>query len=81
MHMGPDSLIIAARVALDDDLRADQAEDLADAVDRKLAERIPLQLNVFIDPTQTNQDRPGPAEREEPPAPAPSSTRAAAPRT
>ena len=57
MHMGPDSLIIAARVALDDDLRADQAEDLADAVDRKLSERIPLQLNVFIDPTQTKQGR------------------------
>ena len=67
MHMGPDTLIIAARVALDDDLRADQAEDLADEVDRKLSEKIPLQLNVFIDPTQT---RPGRPRRAEPAAPA-----------
>ncbi|HVT68715.1 MAG TPA: cation diffusion facilitator family transporter [Trebonia sp.] len=71
MHMGPDSLIIAARVALDDELGADQAEDLADAVDRKLSARIPLQLNVFIDPTQTRQ----------PPPPGPSPAPAAAPRT
>ncbi len=30
MHMGPDSLIVAARVALNDEMGADQAEDLAD---------------------------------------------------
>jgi cation diffusion facilitator family transporter len=55
MHMGPDSLIVAARVALDDELVADQAEDLADEIDRRLSEMLPLQLNVFIDPTQTRQ--------------------------
>ena len=60
MHMGPDSLIIAARVALNDDLRADQTEDLADEVDRKLADQVPLQLHVFIDPTQKRDDPPPP---------------------
>jgi cation diffusion facilitator family transporter len=55
MHMGPDSLIVAARVALNDELGADQAEDLADSIDRRLSEKLPLQLNVFIDPTQTGQ--------------------------
>jgi cation diffusion facilitator family transporter len=65
MHMGPDSLIIAARVALNDDMGADQTEDLADEIDRRLAERLPLHSHVFIDPTQT---RKGPSDT---PAPAP----------
>lgn len=62
MHMGPDNLIVAARVALDDALDADQAEDLADEVDRRLSERLPLHLDVFIDPTQTSR---GPRRRSE----------------
>jgi len=32
-----------------------QAEDLADEIDHRLSEELPLQLNVFIDPTQTRQ--------------------------
>jgi cation diffusion facilitator family transporter len=55
MHVGPDGLIVAARVALDDELGADEAEDLADEVDRRLSESLPLQPYVFIDPTQTRQ--------------------------
>jgi divalent metal cation (Fe/Co/Zn/Cd) transporter len=57
MHMGPDSLIVAARVALNDEMGADEAEDLADEIDHRLSEKLPLQLNVFIDPTQTRQTR------------------------
>ncbi|HVT68866.1 MAG TPA: cation diffusion facilitator family transporter [Trebonia sp.] len=61
MHMGPDGLIIAARVALSDDLGANQTEDLADEVDRRLSEMLPLQPYVFIDPTQAStwSKRPG----------------------
>jgi divalent metal cation (Fe/Co/Zn/Cd) transporter len=55
MHVGPDGLIVAARVALSDELGADEAEDLADEVDRRLSESLPLQPYVFIDPTQTRQ--------------------------
>ena len=51
MHMGPDSLIVAARIDLDDDLAASQTEDLADEVDRRLSEKLPLEPHVFIDPT------------------------------
>ena len=40
MHMGPDSLIVAARVALRDEITADQVEDLADEVDRGLADKL-----------------------------------------
>jgi cation diffusion facilitator family transporter len=57
MHMGPDSLIVGARVALDDKLGADQAEDLADEIDNRLSEVLALQPHVFIDPTQTRGDR------------------------
>ena len=53
MHVGPDSLIVAARVALDDAITADQAEDLAGEIDRRLAHRLPQDLHVFVDPTQT----------------------------
>jgi divalent metal cation (Fe/Co/Zn/Cd) transporter len=52
MHLGPDHLIIAARVAFGDDVSADQAEDVADDIDRRLAERLPQVSHVFIDPTQ-----------------------------
>jgi cation diffusion facilitator family transporter len=63
MHMGPDSLIVAARVSLNDELGADQTEDLADEVDRRLSERLPLQSHVFIDPTQTGAASTRPAPR------------------
>jgi cation diffusion facilitator family transporter len=66
MHMGPDSLIVAARVALNDELGADEAEDLADEVDSRLSEKLPLQLHVFIDPTQTRPAPPPAAARPSP---------------
>jgi cation diffusion facilitator family transporter len=53
MHLGPDHLIIAARVALDDEISADQAENLADDIDRRLADRLEPTSHVFVDPTQT----------------------------
>jgi cation diffusion facilitator family transporter len=52
MHLGPDRLIIAARVAFGDEVSADCAEDLADDIDRRLAERLPEPPHVFVDPTQ-----------------------------
>jgi cation diffusion facilitator family transporter len=52
MRLGPDHLIVAARVAFSDDISADQAEDLADSIDRRLTSRLPLTPHVFIDPTQ-----------------------------
>jgi cation diffusion facilitator family transporter len=60
MHVGPDSLIVAARVALDDDSSADQVEDLAEDIDHRLSERLPVTPYVFIDPTQTTSDRDDP---------------------
>ena len=51
MHLGPDSLLIAARVDLSDEAHADQVENLAEDIDRRLSERLPMTLHVFIDPT------------------------------
>jgi cation diffusion facilitator family transporter len=53
MHLGPDQLIVGARVSLDDEISADRAEDLADEIDRRLGEKLPVAPHVFIDPTQT----------------------------
>lgn len=66
MHIGPDSLIVAARVAINDELGADQTEDLADEVDRRLTEKLPLQPLVFIDPTQTRRRPPAAGSQELP---------------
>ena len=52
MRLGPESLIVAARVAFDDGISADQAEDLADSIDGKLARQLQLTTHVFLDPTQ-----------------------------
>jgi divalent metal cation (Fe/Co/Zn/Cd) transporter len=54
MHLGPDQLIVAARVAFDDEISADQAEDVADEIDRRLASRLPQVQHVFLDPTQAS---------------------------
>jgi divalent metal cation (Fe/Co/Zn/Cd) transporter len=62
MHMGPDSIIVAAQVALDDALGADQTEDLADEIDRRLSEKLPVRPIVFIDPTQTGRAASRPAD-------------------
>jgi cation diffusion facilitator family transporter len=59
MHVGPDQLIVAARVAFSDEISADRAEDLADDIDRRLADRLPQVAHVFLDPTQTPSAAPG----------------------
>ena len=64
MYMGPDHLIVAARVSFADDIAADDVEDLADRIDRKLAEVLPQTPHVFIDPTQTSRPARLPANPE-----------------
>ena len=61
MHLGPDHLIVAARVAFDDDISADRAEDVADEIDRRLVGRLPSVTHVFLDPTQASSGSPRPS--------------------
>jgi cation diffusion facilitator family transporter len=52
MYLGPEHLIVAARVAFSDGISADRAEDVADDIDKRLADRLTLVPHVFLDPTQ-----------------------------
>lgn len=61
MYLGPEHLIVAARVAFGDDISADQAEDIADRIDRLLADRLPVVPHVFLDPTQAPDQAPAPS--------------------
>jgi cation diffusion facilitator family transporter len=51
MYLGPDQLLVAARVDFSEDISADQAEEVADKIDRRLTERLHQKPNVFLDPT------------------------------
>jgi cation diffusion facilitator family transporter len=51
MAMGPDSLLIAARLDLADGLDSDAVERLASELDRRIREVVPAAKHVFIDPT------------------------------
>jgi hypothetical protein len=44
---------------------ADQAEDLADEIDSRLSETLPVQPHVFIDPTQVQNGGVGSLETGE----------------
>ena len=51
MYVGPQSLLVAARVDLRDGLPAERVEQLAAEIDRDLRERVPAVDQVFLDPT------------------------------
>jgi cation diffusion facilitator family transporter len=51
MYIGPDSLLVAARVDLVDDLPARRVETLADEIERDLKRAVPTVGEVFLDPT------------------------------
>lgn len=61
MHFGPEQLLVAAKVHFADDISADEAEDIAGEIDRRLRERIPVVRHVFLDPTQRTTRRGEPA--------------------
>jgi len=52
MYLGPDHLIVAARVDFSEDISADRAGHIADEIDKRLAERLPQTPDVFLDPTR-----------------------------
>lgn len=60
MYMGPEHLIVAARVAFSDEIDASAVESLSERIDRQLSERLPVTSHVFIDPTDTASGSRGP---------------------
>jgi cation diffusion facilitator family transporter len=52
MQLGPDHLLVAARVDFSGEISGDETEDLATKIDRQLADRLTVTPHVFIDPTR-----------------------------
>ena len=50
LYIGPEHLIVAARVDFSEDISADRAEELSDEIDQRLADRLSLTPHVFLDP-------------------------------
>jgi cation diffusion facilitator family transporter len=59
MHIGPEDLIVAARVAFSDDISSDAVEELSECIDQLLGDRLPGTAHVFIDPTDDAAGRRG----------------------
>lgn len=59
MVLGPNSLLVAARVDFDDDLDDEGVERASDAVDRRLREVVPDVTEVFLDATTGHTAEPG----------------------
>lgn len=60
MHIGPEHLIVAARVAFSDQMSASAVEDLSERIDRRLSQHLPVTSHVFVDPTDTASGSRGP---------------------
>ncbi|MFL6053464.1 MAG: cation diffusion facilitator family transporter [Actinoallomurus sp.] len=52
MRLGPEHLLIAARASFVDDITAEQVEEMAEDIDRRVGERLSVTPHVFIDPTR-----------------------------
>jgi cation diffusion facilitator family transporter len=50
--LGPNALLVAARVDLRDDVPAGRVEQVSTAIDRRLRETVPDVTEVFLDPTR-----------------------------
>lgn len=51
MHTGPESLLVAVRVDLCDDLTGGEVEQLSDTIAREMQAAVPTVTEVFLDPT------------------------------
>jgi len=51
MYVGPESLLVAARLDLRNGMAADAVEELAGRIDAELRDRVPTVDQVFLDPT------------------------------
>jgi cation diffusion facilitator family transporter len=63
MVLGPDALLVAARVDLDDRLSAARVETIATQVDAAIRRRVPDVSEVFLDATATSADGGAPGRR------------------
>jgi len=67
MHLGPEELLVAARVELDPDLSADDAARVIDQAQDGLREQVPSARVIYLEPelpTASGADRPGMVDRQ-----------------
>jgi len=62
MAIGPESLLVAARVDVADGLTGAQIERLARRIDAELHEAVPAVREVFLDPTSHGEHEGEPAD-------------------
>ena len=56
MRLGPDDVLVAARVDVDDTASGGDVERVADDVERRIREAYPEVRHVFLDPTAATRD-------------------------
>lgn len=61
MRLGPEGLLIAAKVCFDDGIGADRVEELAEDIDQRVAARLAVTPRVFLDPTRSRSGSTRPA--------------------
>ena len=54
MALGPNALLVAARVDLADDLEPSRVEEVSDRIDDRLREVVPDVTEVFLDATRSH---------------------------
>jgi cation diffusion facilitator family transporter len=59
MRLGPDQVLVAARVDLASGFSPEELEVASDEVERRIRERFPEVRHVFLDPTPGSVDEPG----------------------
>ena len=69
LHLGPDELLVAAKVAVREGATAEDVAASIDSAERAIREAEPLAKVIYIEPDIFRPDY-VPAERPEPPAPA-----------
>jgi cation diffusion facilitator family transporter len=57
MRLGPDDVLVAARVDVDDSSTGGDVEQVADDVERRVRESYPQVRHVFLDPTSAQEAR------------------------
>ncbi|MEU4567870.1 cation diffusion facilitator family transporter [Micromonospora sp. NPDC023956] len=70
MQLGPDDVLVAAKVDFSDDATGTDIEAAADEAERRLTDRYPEIRYVFLDPTGARPGAAGPAPDPDDPAPA-----------
>ncbi|MCW2877645.1 MAG: cation diffusion facilitator family transporter [Sphaerisporangium sp.] len=63
MMIGPNEILVAAKIDFVDECTGDRLEQAADQIERRLVERFPEITHVFLDPTPGHAARRGPGDR------------------